>query len=119
MPDGRLDARLVRILQSRLTVDARLAYIMPDPPERDRVVDVVSSAHMLEQALGRSITRLPIEGISHSWPVGYAPRYQETVARWLGDSALSPPLLPADKDVDDQTVIDLRCMLTNASYRLA
>jgi pimeloyl-ACP methyl ester carboxylesterase len=88
-------ARLVRALQSRLTDDARLAYIMPDPPERDRVVDVVSSAHLLEQALGRSITRLPIEGISHSWPVEYAPRYQETVARWLGDRALSPGYLPA------------------------
>jgi len=80
-------ARLVRILQSHLTDDARLAYIMPDPPERDRVVDVVSSAHVLEQALGRSITRLPIEGISHSWPVGYVSRYQETVARWLGHPA--------------------------------
>lgn len=83
-------ARLVRTLQSHLTDDARLAYIMPDPPERDRVVDVVSSAHVLEQALGRTITRLPIEGISHSWPVEYAPRYQETVARWLGDRAGSP-----------------------------
>jgi hypothetical protein len=79
--------RLVRILRSRLTDDARLAYIMPDPPERDRVVDVVSSAQTLAQAIGRPITRLSIEGISHSGPVEYAPRYREALGRWLGGSA--------------------------------
>jgi hypothetical protein len=41
--------RLVRVLQSRLTEDARLAYIMPDPPDRDRVIDVARDSHLIEE----------------------------------------------------------------------
>jgi hypothetical protein len=80
--------RLGRNIGLRLTPDAELAYIMPEPVERDIVVDVMGSVDTLEDALGRNISRLGIQGITHSWPAEYAPHYQETIREWLGRGAL-------------------------------
>ncbi len=65
-----------------------MAYIMPDPPERDVVVDNIGSVETLERMFGRKIDRIQIAGISHAWPTEYTPQYQEAITKWLGRGAL-------------------------------
>jgi hypothetical protein len=74
-------------LRKRLTPETRIAYIMPEDPARDEVVDVVRAANRWEEICGRPIDRIYIPDGTHA----SALRQPEEYKRALGAVILDRP----------------------------